>query len=81
LVLLDLRMPRQDGFEVLEWVARQPQLKDLPIVILSGSDVPHDIERARRLGARDYLTKPMHAADYARMLTDVHTRWLAGSPA
>jgi CheY-like chemotaxis protein len=58
LLFLDIKMPRRDGFEVLEWVRNQKALDALKIVILSGSDEPRDRERASDLGADDYLVKP-----------------------
>jgi CheY-like chemotaxis protein len=58
LLLLDIKMPRRDGFEVLEWIRNQKALDALKIVILSGSDEPRDRERASDLGADDYLVKP-----------------------
>jgi CheY-like chemotaxis protein len=62
LVLLDLNMPRLDGFDVLNWVRQQPQLNGLQIVIFSSSDEPKDMNRAYDLGARWYLVKP-HSMD------------------
>jgi CheY-like chemotaxis protein len=57
-VLLDVNMPRRDGFELLEWIRQQPSLKRLRVFILSASGRPQDIERAYDLGANSYLVKP-----------------------
>lgn len=57
-VLLDLNMPRKNGFEVLDWVRRQPALQRLRVYILSASSRAQDIERAYDLGANSYLVKP-----------------------
>lgn len=57
LVFLDIKMPRLDGFEVLRWIRNQSVLQALPVVILSGSDEPRDLKRARELGASHYLIK------------------------
>jgi len=57
-VLLDLNMPRKNGFEVLEWVRQQPALKRLRVYILSASSRTQDIEHAYDLGANSYLVKP-----------------------
>src|SRR4051812_49319470 len=58
LLLLDLKMPRMDGFQVVGWVRQQPLLKRLPVIIFSSSDQEHDINRAYDLGANSYLVKP-----------------------
>ena len=57
-VLLDLNMPRKDGFEVLDWIRHQPALRRLRVYILSASSRTQDIERAYDLGANSYLVKP-----------------------
>src|SRR3954468_1500983 len=53
LILLDLKMPRMTGFEVLEWLGKHPELKEVPAVVLSASSIASDIEKARNLGAAD----------------------------
>jgi CheY-like chemotaxis protein len=57
LVLLDLNLPRRNGFQVLAEIKRNPLLRDIRVVVLSTSTCPHDRERATLLGAIDYLTK------------------------
>lgn len=57
-VVLDLKMPRMDGFETLEWIRRQPNFQDLPVVVLSSSGMEIDRTRAEKLGATEYLVKP-----------------------
>ncbi|MDF3057141.1 MAG: response regulator receiver protein [Rariglobus sp.] len=56
-VFLDLKLPRKDGFEVLKWIRSQPALNDLPIVIMSSSNRPLDMETAQALGADFYCEK------------------------
>ena len=80
LVMLDLKMPRLSGFDVLEWLGTQPRFKQTPIVVLSSSADPGDMARALELGARDFITKPPNALDLERIVTGVHRRW-CGSPA
>ena len=58
LVFLDLKLPYLNGFEVLEWVRRQPGLNDLEVVILTSSGEERDQKRARELAVRTYLIKP-----------------------
>ena len=59
LVFLDLKMPHMNGFDVLEWMRNNPKYAGVPIVVLTSSDHPSDQEKAARLGARLYLTKPI----------------------
>jgi|ERR1041385_6667363 CheY-like chemotaxis protein len=59
LLLLDLKMPRRNGFEVLEWLRLQPGLRRLTVVIFTASDLFEDINRAFDLGANSYLVKPV----------------------
>ncbi len=57
-VLMDLNMPGKNGFEVLDWIRHQPQLRRLQVYILSASSRQVDIDRAYDLGANSYLVKP-----------------------
>ena len=76
LLLLDLKMPRLNGFEVLSWIATRPDLKELPVIVLSSSSDDSDINKARRLGAREYLVKPHSLAEYVEILHGLERRWL-----
>jgi CheY-like chemotaxis protein len=58
LMLLDLKMPRKNGFEILEWLRQQPGLKRMVAVVMSSSSEMTDINRAYDLGANSYLVKP-----------------------
>ena len=58
-ILLDLRMPEMDGFEVMEWLSKQPQYANIPVIVLSNFDDLHHLKRAYALGARSYLLKPI----------------------
>lgn len=60
-MFLDLKMPGRNGFEVLQWIREQPALKSLKVFVLTGSDAPSDMERARELGANGYIVKPITA--------------------
>jgi CheY-like chemotaxis protein len=74
-VLLDLNMPRKNGFEVLEWIRRQPALNQLCVCILSASSQPEDIARAYDLGANAYLVKPGNLAGLTHLATSL-LAWL-----
>src|SRR5439155_12819930 len=65
LILLDLKMPRMDGFQVLEWLRAQPGIRGIPVVVLTTSDLMQDVNRAYTLGANSFLVKPMDFRDYA----------------
>lgn len=58
-MLLDLKMPGMSGFELLAWIRRQPQLKNLRVVVLTASDEIRDATEAYRLGANSFLVKPV----------------------
>jgi len=57
LILLDIVMPRKGGFEVMEEIAKDKELKKIPIVIISNSGQPVELGRAKKLGAKDWLIK------------------------
>lgn len=76
LVLLDLKMPRMTGFDVLQWLSEQPQFDSLPRVVFSSSSYESDISRARQLRASDYQVKPHTLAEMVRVLHDLQVRWL-----
>lgn len=76
LVLLDLKMPRMDGFEVLGWLRSHPKLKRLPVVVLTSSSETTDVDRAYDLGANSYLVKPVDSDALVDMLKKVELYWL-----
>ncbi len=67
-MLLDLNLPRKNGFDVLEWVRSQPGMKRLTIIVLTASTRPEDIERAFDLGANSFLVKPSKMDDLTSMI-------------
>jgi two-component system response regulator len=67
LLLLDLKMPRMDGFRVLEWLQTHPGARPERIVVLTSSVDPRDAQRTRELGADLYVVKPHDAREYIRM--------------
>ena len=79
LMLLDLYMPVMDGLEVLAAVSNRFEFLSLPIVVLSADDDPMTILTARRLGAKEYIVKPLTMSERVEMVRRLHARWLAGS--
>jgi len=75
LVLLDLKMPGTDGFEVLRWVREEPQFKRLLIVVLTSSNLQADVDRAYELGANSYLVKPVEFEEMYHLLQRFEIYW------
>ena len=77
LVLADVMMPGKDGYEVCETLKADPELRHVPVLLLSGTFEPFDEERARRAGADGHITKPFEA----QALVDQVNALLASTPA
>jgi CheY-like chemotaxis protein len=78
LMLLDLKMPWMDGFDVLSWLRRQPRYRGLPVVVLTSSKLQSDIDQSRVLGVYDYRVKPSDFAELVNLLADIRQCWLGG---
>ena len=76
LFLLDLKMPLVDGFDVLLWLRARREPICLPVVVLSSSTMPDDKNRAKELGANDYLAKPTGPDDLMTLVKGLDDRWL-----
>ena len=76
LVLLDLRLPKLSGFEVLAWIRERSQLNELIVVVLTNSDHVPDVAKARELGANSYLVKPGNFEELVEMMKRIRGRWL-----
>lgn len=76
LMLLDLRLPRVPGLEVLKWVRQQPDFAQLPILICSSSCQDTDVASAYQLGANGYLVKPSHLAERLELARRLKKYWL-----
>ncbi len=79
LLLLDLKMPKLSGFEVLQWVRQHSTLKRLPIVVLSSSFQYTDINRAYDLGANSYLVKPADFNTRIDLVKKLQAYWLTAN--
>lgn len=76
LVLLDINMPRMNGFEMLQEVKANPELRQLPIVMFSTSSNPNDIRESYLLGACSYLCKPVGFIELERLMLDFERYWV-----
>jgi CheY-like chemotaxis protein len=77
LVLLDLKLPRKGGLEVLEWLRKQETLRRLPVVVLTSSKEPADVNRAYDLGANSYLVKPLGFDALLDLVRSLNVYWLS----
>ena len=76
LILLDLRLPKIDGQEVLEEIKADDELRSIPVVILTTSEAERDIVRAYQNHVNSYLVKPVDFAQFAQMMRDLGFYWL-----
>ena len=76
MVLLDLRLPRVDGLEVLRQVKSDERTGSIPVVVLTSSRQDPDIQRCRELGADSYIVKPVDFAKFAASVAEIGFYWL-----
>jgi len=76
LMLMDLKMPRKSGLELLEWVRQQPGLKRLPIIVLTSSNQSPDINRTYELGANSYMVKTAGFDSLLDLVKNLDMYWL-----
>ena len=79
LVLLDLKMPKISGFEVLSWLRNAPSIMTIPVIVLTGSVHPEDRVQAKSLGAAGFETKPLDFSDFATLVKNLVPLWLPQS--
>ena len=79
LVLLDLKMPLMDGFELLTWIREHPTLSALRVVVVTSSEDCSDITRAAQMGANSFVVKPFEFRDYIRLAHTVNDHWIRQS--
>ena len=77
LVLLDLRIPKVDGLEVLRTVKQSADLRQIPVVILTTSDAERDVARAYELYANSYVVKPIGFEQFCDMIEDLGFYWMS----
>ena len=77
LILLDLKLPKLDGLEVLERIKADPELRRIPVVMLTTSNREEEILRSYDLGVNSYVTKPVQFEELTEKLTHICTFWMA----
>jgi CheY-like chemotaxis protein len=76
IVLLDLKLPRRSGLEVLAWIRAQPVIGSTPVVVLTSSRESADVKRAYELGANSYLVKPVEFDGLLEMVKSLRVYWM-----
>ena len=76
LMLLDLKMPKMGGFEVIQHVKQNEDLKSIPIIVLTSSERTVDICEAYKAGANSYIVKPVNFDKFIKSILDVKNYWL-----
>jgi CheY-like chemotaxis protein len=76
LILLDLKLPKKDGLEVLEEIKTDPDLKVIPVIILTSSGAQNDLLKSYGLAANSYIRKPMNPRVFYKMISGVLDYWI-----
>lgn len=77
LILLDINMPRKNGLELLAEIKGDPQLRRIPVVILTTSDSDRDVVKAYDLNANSYITKPVDLDQFMKVIHSIDDFWLS----
>lgn len=75
-VLLDLKMPKVSGMEVLQRIKQDPVMKTIPVVVLTSSGEDPDIKRCYELGANSYIVKPVEFVNFSKIVSDLGLYWM-----
>lgn len=75
-ILQDIKLPLKSGFEFVGWLRQQPGLKRLPVIMLTSSKAPQDVNRAYELGANSYLVKPVAFEAFVNTVKALEAYWL-----
>jgi CheY-like chemotaxis protein len=76
-VLLDLKLPKVDGLEVLKQIKSHPHLRSVPVVVLTTSSEDHDVHRAYQLGVNSYIIKPVDFDKFMQVAEQIELYWCA----
>jgi CheY-like chemotaxis protein len=74
-IVLDLKLPRRSGLEVLTWIRSTPELRELPVTIMTSSGEPSDLQRIKNLGIEEYLLKPVSYQVLVETVGDLLRKW------
>jgi len=76
LILMDIKLPKKNGFELLQEIRQQPRLKIIPIIIFTSSNRQQDVQRCYELGGNSYIIKPMNFEEFKQIIFNIHKYWL-----
>lgn len=76
LILLDLKMPKVNGFDVLKQIKQDEGLKSIPVIVLTSSESDRDIEKAYQLGCNNYIAKPVNLENFIKTVITIADYWL-----
>ncbi len=76
LILLDLKLPKVDGFEVLRQLKTDPRVKILPVVVMTSSQEERDLVESYHLGVNSYIVKPLNFEQFARVVRELGHYWM-----
>lgn len=77
IAIIDVNLPLISGFDLLRWIRARPETRDLVVVMFSSSGRPEDRELAGRLGAQEYVQKPVSGMEFRDVLRRLNERWLS----
>jgi len=75
-ILLDVKLPKMDGFEVLRHLKKDPEFKSIPVVMLTTSAREEEIAKGYTEGANSYVTKPVNFKDFAQKINEIKLYWM-----
>jgi CheY-like chemotaxis protein len=74
-LIVDLKMPRKGGFEVLEWVRAHPECSVIPAIVMTSSMIPADVKRAYEIGVNTFFSKPHSQAELVSLFQGILDYW------
>lgn len=77
LILLDMKMPKVTGIEIIKMLKSQNQSKDIPIVVFTSAGLPEDIKKVKEMGIYDFLVKPINIEKYFLLVQSACRKWLS----